>query len=136
MAERAKSVLIDLGDGVKREFRWTLNNFIELQKAVGLGITQMPAILAKMDKDVSILRTLLFLGLRKGSPDLTEEAIGDLLGMDNFLEVGLQVVAYIRGAAGLTDDDLKNVDWAAAMETLRQLSGTGTPPSTPGSGPA
>ena len=136
MAERAKSVLIDLGDGVKREFRWTLNNFIELQKAVGLGITQMPAILAKMDKDVSILRTLLFLGLRKGSPDLTEEAIGDLLGMDNFLEVGLQVVAYIRGVAGLTDDDLKNVDWAAAMETLRQLSGTGTPPSTPGSGPA
>jgi hypothetical protein len=127
MAERIPFIVLNLGDGVERRFRFTLNSIIEFQQATGLGLSEFAKTIALMDKDVSLLRKVIWIGVKKEAEGLTEEAVGDLLGLDNFIEVGLKVIEYLRSTMGITEDDLKNAEWATSI--LNKVSGAGASPS-------
>jgi hypothetical protein len=71
-----KPVKITLNDGVEREINFTLNAMALLEEKYG----SVDNAFALLDKhSVIALRYILWAGLRKTSPELTEEQVGDLI---------------------------------------------------------
>jgi|WetSurMetagenome_2_1015567.scaffolds.fasta_scaffold811549_1 hypothetical protein len=71
-----KPVKITLNDGVEREINFTLNAMAFLEERYG-SVDEAFALLDK--HSIKALRCILWAGLHKTSPDLTEEQVGDLI---------------------------------------------------------
>ena len=112
-----------------------MNSIIEFQQKTTLPLSKMGEVLAMIDKDFATLRYVMWLGLKKEDPALTEEMVGDLLSAGQMIDVALQVVKYLMDSLGITPEDLKNVEWAGLQDLLKNLTGAGEPPLKPGAEP-
>jgi len=86
-------VILDLDK--PRQFRLTLNAIIELQELTGLNLEKPEQFAQAAVNEIKILRTILWVGLKKANPDLTEDEVGDLIDINNIGDVSLKVFAHM-----------------------------------------
>ncbi len=82
---RNKRTSIKLNDGKEYQMMFTLNSLALLEERYG----SIQAAFDKLEKEQSIiaLRTVLFAGLHSCNSALTEQAVGDLIDMENMAEI-------------------------------------------------
>jgi len=111
----------------ERKFRFTLNNLVEFEELTGVSVEGAFG-------NMSLMRKILWLGFRNEDPELTEEALGDMIDTVPKLFELFEATGPILGIDfGDEDDKLKNVPRAAIPSRKKRKPsqpGTGQPPSS------
>lgn len=77
-----------------RHLRYTLNALSEIEDKLGIPLTEI----GKTPLGIKAVRVILWAGLIHEDPDLTVEAVGDLVDFGNFEEVQLKIAEAFEAA--------------------------------------
>lgn len=121
MGETKPFVILELDK--PRKFRFTLNHLVEFEEITGISMEDALG-------NISMIRKILWLGLKDEDSDLTENEVGGFVdSMPKFMEI----IEHIGPIIGVDshDGEIKNVPRAAIPSKKRKppKHGTGTSPS-------
>jgi hypothetical protein len=76
----------------ERTLKFTLNTLVDVEERLGHSLSELG------DKiSIKTMRTLLHAGLKHEDKELTEEAVGELISLDNIGEVQKALTAALGG---------------------------------------
>ena len=107
--------------------RFSVNALIELEEAMGKGVSEIAQHMSGGDVRMKDVRTILWIGLRDRQPDLTEEGAGDLA-----TEVGIPAALEAVGKAfalAFPSEEGGDVPAIGSRPQKRGSTGSGSSPA-------